>query len=169
MGGWSIALPVGAVAINAAAIAGMALVARRRGGRSLMLLTLLGSALLVRALGPEYLLNPWNPYVPALAFGLVVFLTWAMTCGETWALPVAAGVGSFCIQTHVGYVPLVVPLLVWGFGWLAWSMRRAGRLAALHACRPRHRCGALGALAAAAAGRGAPLAGQPHRDRRLVP
>jgi hypothetical protein len=131
MGGWSIALPVGAVAINAAAIAGMALVARRRGGLSLMLLTLLGSALLVRALGPEYLLNPWNPYVPALAFGLVVFLTWAMTCGETWALPVAAGVGSFCIQTHVGYVPLVVPLLVWGFAWLAWSMGRAGRLAAL--------------------------------------
>jgi hypothetical protein len=131
MGGSSIALPVGAVAINAAAIAGMAVVARRRGGLSLMLLTLLGSALLVRALGPGFLLDPWNPYIPVLAFGLVVFLTWAMTCGETWALPVAAGVGSFCIQTHVGYLPLVVPLLVWGVAWLAWSMAKAGRLPAL--------------------------------------
>lgn len=131
MGGASIALPVGAVAINAAAIVGMAVVARRRGGLSLMLLTLLGTGLLLRALGPQFLLDPWNPYIPVLAFGFVVFLTWAMTCGETWALPVAAGVGSFCIQTHVGYLPLVVPLLVWGFAWLAWSLVRARRRAAL--------------------------------------
>ena len=45
--------------------------------------------------------------------------------------PVAAGVGSFCIQTHVGYLPLVIPLLVWGVAWLVWSMARAGRLVAL--------------------------------------
>ena len=169
MGGASIALPVGAIVINAAAIIGMAVVARRRGGLSLMLLTLLGTGLLIRALGPQFLLDPWNPYIPALAFGFVVFLTWAMTCGETWALPVAAGVGSFCIQTHVGYLPLVVPLLLWGFAWLAWSSHKAGRLGCARACRPGHRCGPHGALAAPAARRGAPLAGQPHRDRGLLP
>jgi hypothetical protein len=131
MGGSSIALSVGALAINAAAIVGMAVVARRRGGLSLMLLTLLGSGLLVRGLGSEFMLDPWNPYIPALAFGFLVFLVWAMTCGETWALPVAAGVGSFCIQTHVGYLPLAVPLILWGVAWLVWSLARAHRLAAL--------------------------------------
>jgi hypothetical protein len=44
---------------------------------------------------------------------------------------VAAGVGSFCIQTHVGYLPLVVPLLLWGFAWLVWSLVKAGRSGAL--------------------------------------
>jgi len=131
MGSSSIALSVGAIAINAAAIAGMAVVARRRGGLSLMLLTLLGIGLLVRALGSEFMLDPWNPYIPVLAFGLLVFLVWAMTCGETWALPVTAGVGSFCIQTHVGYLPLVAPLVLWGVAWLIWSLARAHRLAAL--------------------------------------
>jgi hypothetical protein len=130
-GSSSIGLPLGALAINGAAIAGMAVVARRRGGLSLMLLTLLALGLLVRALGPEFLADVWNPYIPVLAFGFFLFLTWAMTCGETWALPVAAGVGSFCIQTHVGYLPLVIPLLVWGVAWLVWSMARAGRLVAL--------------------------------------
>jgi uncharacterized membrane protein len=130
-GGSSIALPLGALAINGAAIAGMAVVARRRGGLRLMLLTLVAGGLLVRALGPEFMADVWNPYIPVLCFGFFVFLTWEMTCGETWALPVAAGVGTFCIQTHIGYLPLVVPLLAWGIAWLVWSMAKANRLAAL--------------------------------------
>jgi hypothetical protein len=130
-GSSSIALPLGALAINAAAIAGIAVVARRRGGLSLMLLTLLGVGLLVRALGPEFVADVWNPYIPVLAFGFFLFLTWEMTCGQTWALPVAAGVGSFCIQTHIGYLALVIPLLAWGVAWLVRSRVKAHRLAAL--------------------------------------
>jgi hypothetical protein len=130
-GSSSIALPLGALAINAAAIAGIAVVARRRGGLSLMLLTLLGVGLLVRALGPEFVADVWNPYIPVLAFGFFLFLTWEMTCGQTWALPVAAGVGSFCIQTHIGYLALVIPLLAWGVAWLVRSLVKAHRLAAL--------------------------------------
>jgi hypothetical protein len=130
-GSSSIALPLGALAINAAAIAGIAVVARRRGGLSLMLLTLLGVGLLVRALGPEFVADVWNPYIPVLAFGFFLFLTWEMTCGQTWALPVAAGVGSFCIQTHIGYLALVIPLLAWGMAWLVRSRVKAHRLAAL--------------------------------------
>ena len=130
-GSSSIALPLGALAINGAAIAGMAVVARRRGGLRLMLLTLVAGGLLVRALGPEFMADVWNPYIPVLCFGFLIFLTWEMTCGETWALPVAAGVGTFCIQTHIGYLPLVVPLLAWGIAWLVWSMAKANRLAAL--------------------------------------
>ena len=69
--------------------------------------------------------DPWNPFVTVLPFSLFVLLTWTMTCGETWALPVGVAVASFCIQTHVGYAPLAIPLMVWGAGWLVVSARRA--------------------------------------------
>ena len=122
--GSSIGLSLGALAINGASIAGMALVAKRRQGTPLLLCTLVGCAFVVRAAGPDFLADVWNPYIPVLPFGLLLFLTWAMTCGERWALPAAAGVASFCAQTHVGYVPMVVPLLAWGAGWLVVLARR---------------------------------------------
>jgi hypothetical protein len=126
-GGASIGVNLGTLLINGSAIAGMALVAKRRGGTPLLLLTLVGCALLVRALGPDYMRDPWVPSIPVLPFGLLVFLTWAMACGETWALPVAAAVASFCVQTHVGYLPLAVSLLAWGAAWLVVRARRGAR------------------------------------------
>jgi hypothetical protein len=117
-GNHSIGLVFGALLINGSAVAGMALIARRRGGLPLMLITLTGCAVLMRALGPAFLRDPWNPYITVLPFGLLVFLVWAMTCGEAWALPVGVGVASFCIQVHVGYALLAVPLLAWGATWL---------------------------------------------------
>jgi hypothetical protein len=124
LGGASIALPLGALAINGASVAGMAIVARRRGGRPLMLITLLGCALLIRSLGPEQLRLPWQAWVTTLPYGLLVFLTWALACGDRWALPVAVLVASFVAQTHVGYVVLALPLVLLGAAWLAWSHRR---------------------------------------------
>jgi hypothetical protein len=124
-GSESIGLNLGALLINGLAIAGMALIARRRGGTPLLLLTLVGCGLLVRALGPDFVRSPWVPWIPVLPFGLLLFLTWSMTCGDSWALPVAAGVASFCVQTHVGYVPLAVPLLVWGGAGLMVLHRRS--------------------------------------------
>jgi hypothetical protein len=113
--------------INALAITGIALVARRVAGLPCMLVTLVGCAVLVRSLGPVFLRNPWNPYIAVLPFGLLVYLTWAMTCGEAWALPIAVGVASFCVQTHVGYAPLAAPLLVWGAAALVVRAVRARR------------------------------------------
>jgi hypothetical protein len=127
VGSHSVGLLVGALLINALAITGIALVARRVGGLPCMLATLVGCAVLVRSLGPVFLRSPWNPYVAVLPFGLLVYLTWAMTCGEAWALPIGAGVASFCVQTHVGYAPLATPLLVWGAGSLVVRAVRARR------------------------------------------
>jgi hypothetical protein len=123
-GNHSIGLAIGALLINALAITGIALVARRVAGLPCMLVTLVGCAVLVRSLGPVFLRNPWNPYIAVIPFGLLVFLTWAMTCGEAWAFPVGVGVASFCVQTHVGYAPLVAPLLAWGAAALVvWAVR----------------------------------------------
>jgi hypothetical protein len=119
-------LHVGVLLVNGACIVGMALIARRRGGVPLFLLTLIGLGLLVQGLGPDFIRDPWNPWLPVLPFGLLVFLTWEMTCGATWALPVAAAVSTFCVQTHIGYGLLAVPLLLWGAGALLLRWRRSG-------------------------------------------
>jgi hypothetical protein len=118
LGSSSVGLGVGALAINGAAVAGMAVVARRRGGTPLLLITLVCCGLLVRSLGQGFLRDPWNPSLPVLAFGLVLFLAWSMTCGDVWALPVGAAVASFVVQTHIGYLALALPLVVWGAVWL---------------------------------------------------
>jgi len=116
-GGSSIALNLGALAINAASIGGMAFLARRRGGTTLLLCTFLACALLMRTLGPDFLRDPWNTYVTVLPFGLLVFLVWSMICGELWATPAAVVVASFLAQTHVGFVVLALPLLAFGAVW----------------------------------------------------
>lgn len=118
-GGTSIAMNLGALFINGASITGMAVIARRKGDTPLMLCTLLGCSLVVRTLGAEFIHDPWNNYVTVLPFGLMIFLAWAMSAGDTWALPVATAVASFLAQTHVSFVALALPLLAWGAGWLA--------------------------------------------------
>jgi hypothetical protein len=115
----SLAMAVGALLVNGAAIATMAVVARRRSGTAVMVITLVASGILVRALGAEFVRSPWNPSVTVLPFAALLFLAWAMSCGSVWSLPVASGLATFLVQTHVGYVPLAGPLLVWGAGWLA--------------------------------------------------
>jgi hypothetical protein len=135
LGGATIALPLGALAINGASVAGMAIVARRRGGIPLMLITLLACALVLRSFGPEQVRVPWQAWITMLPYALLVFLTWAMACGERWALPVAVLVGSFVAQTHVGYVALALPLVAFGAAWLLASHRRKlGRLRAPSLC-----------------------------------
>ncbi|MGZ4688690.1 MAG: hypothetical protein ACXVKA_01590 [Acidimicrobiia bacterium] len=123
-GNESFGINLGALLINGGAIVGMTLIARRRGGTSLMIFTVLGIVVLERALGADFLRNPWNPYVTVLPFGLMILLSWAMSCRELWALPVGVGVASFLAQTHIGYVVLTFPLLVWGVAWLVPLVRR---------------------------------------------
>jgi hypothetical protein len=128
-GSSSVGLQLGALIINGAAIVGMALVARRRGGTPLLLCTLLGVGLLVRTLGPDFVRDPWVCYVTVIPFGLMVLLSWAMACGETWALPVGAALTSYLVQSHVEYLALAFPLLVWGavcLVWLAVRRKRSG-------------------------------------------
>jgi hypothetical protein len=125
LGSSSLALFLVALIVNGGAVAGIALIARRRGGYALMVASLIGCALLIRALGAEFVRDLWNPYVTVLPFAFLVFLTWAMTCGSTAALPMAAFVSTFLVQTHVGYIPLALPLLAWGAGYLVVLSRKA--------------------------------------------
>jgi hypothetical protein len=103
---------VGVALINLASAIGFVLVAWRRGGRLGALLGGLVVALVVRELGPDLLVDPWNPSVAFLPFLLFLGLVWSVLCGETRSLPLAVLVGSFVIQSHFGYLPLVGTLLL---------------------------------------------------------
>lgn len=135
-GGMSVGISIGALAINGAAVAGMGLVARRRGGTPLMLITLLACGMLMRTLSAEFLQDPWNCFVTTLPFGLLILLSWSMWQGDRWALPVAAAVTTFLAQTHIGFVALATPLLGWGvIGLLSGVVAAGDRSARLTAAR----------------------------------
>lgn len=142
-GGRAIGLSVGALVINGASIAGMALVARRRGGTALLLCTLVACGVLVQALGADFMRDYWVCFVTTFPFGLMLFLTWSMACGERWALPAGAVVASFLAQTHVGFVPVAIPLLAWGAGWLVWRVRSSTVTGGPDRWRPLLGAGAL--------------------------
>ena len=129
LGSSGAALAAAALAVNGASVAGMGLVARRRGGTGLALVTLVGSAVLLHALGPEFLAMPWNPHLAVLPYGLLLYLLWALVCGDRWALPWATVVATFVVQTHVGYVVLAVPVFVAAVGWTVGAAVVAARRA----------------------------------------
>jgi hypothetical protein len=125
-GSQSVSANVGALLINAASVVGILLLARRRGGAALFWPAAVGCAVLLRGFGPAFLIEPWNPSMPVLPFGLFLFLVWEITCKGTWAIPVAAAVGTFCIQTHIGYASLVPPLALAALAWVVVATVRHG-------------------------------------------
>jgi hypothetical protein len=103
-------LLAGPAFVNAAALVGSLIVARRRGAMPLVALVAIVAALLCRALGPELLVDPWNPWVPVLPFLLYALLAWSVAEQDWIALPWLVGIGSLAVQTHVGYAPQVLGL-----------------------------------------------------------
>ncbi len=97
----------GVACINGAAIVGALLVARRRAGLSFVIVLWVAILVLTRALGSTLLIDPWNPWIAVLPFLLYMLLAWSVADRDLVALPLLVAVGSFLVQTHVGYVPLV--------------------------------------------------------------
>ncbi len=112
LGSRSISMHITALAVNAATIAAVAWVAYRRGRLPIVLTVLLPVGLLTHALGADLLRNPWNPYLPVLPLLLLLLLAWSIAVGDVWLLPIAIGVASFTIQSHVGLALEAVALLV---------------------------------------------------------
>lgn len=88
--------------------------ARRMGGHLLALLVAVGIAIWSVANGLPLLLQPWNPYVGAVPAVALVLLTWAMVEGRARALPIAVVLGSWMVQAHIQFGPLVVVLVALG-------------------------------------------------------
>ncbi len=122
--GGSVGVAVGVALINVAAVVGIAVFAYRRGGPLLGVLAMVVTSGLCWAMGSELLFEPWQPHVVLIPFLLFLVLVWSMTSGDLAAVPVAAGVGSFIVQTHLSYAFLVPALAGWGMLGLFLALRR---------------------------------------------
>ncbi|GIU87531.1 MAG: hypothetical protein KatS3mg009_2046 [Acidimicrobiia bacterium] len=101
---------LGVGVLNAVAIGGAVAVARRRGGNALAATVAAVALALVAGLGTDLLVDPWNPWLAVLPFWCCVLLAWAVLEGDTAALPWLVLAGSFAVQAHAGYAPLVAGL-----------------------------------------------------------
>lgn len=110
-GGSGTALMIATSLLHLGAVVAAVLVARRVGGVSYALAVATASAILLRALGPQFFLTPWNPFVPVLVFLAFLVLLHAVVSGHLRAAPFAVAAGTFCAQAHVGYMVLVHGLL----------------------------------------------------------
>ena len=131
LGGRPVALLAATGLVNAAAVAATLAVAWRRGGLPLLVASGAAIGLLSQAIGPALLRDPWNPYVTILPLALFTFLAWSVAEGDRWMWPAAIAVGSFLVQSHVGYA-VMVGAVGGAAAFIAW--RRRGTVAA-----PPHR------------------------------
>jgi hypothetical protein len=113
----------GAALVNTLSIVGIAVFAYRRGGALLGTIAMAATASLCWAMGSELMFEPWNPHSAMLPFLLFLVLVWSMTCGDLLALPLAAGIASLLVQTHLSYALLVPLLAAWGIVGLVIGLR----------------------------------------------
>jgi hypothetical protein len=107
-GASSASLPVGVLILNWAALLGIVACLRRWVDQAAVPIFALALFLLYGLyLGPGFLYNIWNPAVTILPLGLFLILCAGLASGRTMVLPLVAGLGSFLVQTHVGYLPCV--------------------------------------------------------------
>jgi len=123
------ALEVGTVLIHLAVVALTISVGRWLGGRTGMVLAAVVLAVTMRGYGTLLLIQPWNPYLPLLAWLLVLFATWAVVAGNhRWLLAVAAA-GTLCAQTHISYLLLCSGMFLLAAGVVLARALRTGRAA----------------------------------------
>jgi hypothetical protein len=106
-------------ALNTACIVGAVALARRRGGRVLMVMSACAIALMCQSLAAETFHDVWNPSAGLFPFTLLIFLCWSLACGDYKLLPLTVLIASFTVQTHLTYLPPTLALLAVGLGGLA--------------------------------------------------
>ncbi len=112
---------------NTAAIVGVVVLARRRGGRILMFITAGAVVLMSRSLAPEILHDVWNPSAGLFPFTLLIFLSWSLACGEYRLLPLTVLVASFVAQCQLAFVPPSLAALAVGLAGLFVALRGRAR------------------------------------------
>jgi CDP-diglyceride synthetase len=101
-------------------------VTARTGGATAAIVAQTITAGLVWTLGSELLYDPWQPNVLVLPFWLFMCAVWSVTADVVVMLPLAVGVGSFVMQTHLGYLFIVPILLAFAAIMVVWRRRAAG-------------------------------------------
>ncbi len=105
----TIALHVGAFAINLLSMLTIAIALARYARPAVASIALIALAIFVWRVEP-LLISYWNPHVIVLPVVALLVLCAALAAGHRGALPAIVFVGSFLAQTHVSLVPLVIAL-----------------------------------------------------------
>jgi hypothetical protein len=115
-GSSSWALEAGTVAIHLSAVATALWIGYRRAGWKGV--AAVGALLVVvlRGYGQVPLTQPWNPYLPLIAWVVVLLAAWAVLCGDHLMLIPLVVAATFCAQTHVPYLLLGAGMFALGLG-----------------------------------------------------
>jgi hypothetical protein len=104
LGSTSWALQAATVVVHVGAIATALWIGLRRAGWRGVIGVAALLAVAIHGYGQLILTQPWNPYLPLLAWLVVLLATWAVLCGDTSMLIPLVVAGSLCAQTHVPYL-----------------------------------------------------------------
>jgi hypothetical protein len=104
LGSTSWALEAATVAIHVAAVATALWIGQRRAGWRGVAGVAALLAVAIRGYGQLLLTQPWNPYLPLLAWLVVLLATWSVLCGDSLMLVPLVVAASLCAQTHVPYL-----------------------------------------------------------------
>lgn len=129
MGGAPWSVLVAAVLLQAGAIVWLARLAWKVGRLPTLTLWMCIVMLAYAGTGSWMLVEVWNPYVAFPFFALFLLHTWLIFRGDASRLVGAVVVGTLLVQSHIGYAPLVVPLLAVGIA-VVWrdARRRSSSL-----------------------------------------
>ena len=132
------------MAIHVAAIATALWIGQRRAGWRGVLGVAALLAVAIRGYGQVLLTQPWNPYLPLLAWLVVLLATWSVLCGDLADADPAGRRRVVCAQTHVPYLVRACVddrVARRRCGWrLAWSGDAAGGSTATSASPPSGWC-----------------------------
>jgi hypothetical protein len=128
LGSTSWALIAATVAIHVAAITTALWIGLRRARWRGVVGVAALLAVAIHGYGQLLLTQPWNPYLPLLAWLVVLLATWSVSCGDSLMLIPLVVAGSLCAQTHVPYLVPCAVLTVGSLLVAVWQ-RRHGRVA----------------------------------------
>jgi hypothetical protein len=124
-GSSSWALEAGTVAIHLLAIATALWIGYRRAGWKGVAAVGALLAVVLRGYGQVPLTQPWNPYVPLVAWIVVLLAAWAVLCGDHLMLIPLVVAATLCAQTHVPYLLLGAGMFALGLGVVLARLARA--------------------------------------------
>ena len=93
---------------------------RRLAGSLAGLAVATAAAVLVHSLGVPAFVEPWNPWLAIFAYFACIAASWGVVRGQHRWLWLVAGCGTFAVQCHAGYIPMVGVLLAGLGGLVLW-------------------------------------------------
>lgn len=105
---WS--LHVGAALLSMLSLLGTLAILRRHLRAEALALLAVTALTLTNHLSAEILTDPWNPYIALMPFLLGLVLAAEALRGDSRYWPALIVIGSFLVQTHIGYGPIVATL-----------------------------------------------------------